>query len=120
MCEGTSEALICLQASGFLQIIRLFKRPSVDLGCSSGTAHVCVHPPNLAPAGPSAHELRVAFGTRHDDIHPDPHGFGGGRHHVVEAVVGLHTEGQRRVWALEGHKQTIRITGWKKKTDLSC
>lgn len=35
MCEGTSEALICLQASGFLQIIRLFKRPSVDLGCSS-------------------------------------------------------------------------------------
>lgn len=57
---------------------------------------------------PSAHELRVAFGARHDDIHPDPHGFRGGRHHVVEAVVGLHTEGQRWVWALEGNRQTIR------------
>lgn len=90
-----------------LQILRLFKRPSVELDSSSGTALVCEHhPPNWSPAGPSAHELRVAFGARHDDIHPDPHGFGGGRHHVVEAVVGLHTEGQRRVWAL-GNRQTI-------------
>lgn len=61
------------------------------------------HPPNLSPSGPSAHELRVALGTRYYDIHPDPHGLRGWGHHVVEAVVGLHTEGQRRVRALEDH-----------------
>lgn len=70
---------------------------------------------NLAPAGPSAHELRVAFGARHNDIHPDPHGFGGGRHHVVEAVVGLHTEGQRRVWALGGSQADNQNYRMKKK-----
>lgn len=51
-------------------------------------------------SGPSAHELRVALGTCYYDIHPDPHGLRRRRHHVVEAVVGLHAEGQRRIWAL--------------------
>lgn len=87
-----SEALIHLKALGFLQTIRLFRFWAVALGTA----------PNPWPAGPSAHELRVALGARHYDIHPDPHGLGGGGHHVVEAVVGLHAEGQRRVWALEG------------------
>lgn len=50
-------------------------------------------PTNLSPSGPSAHELCVALGTRYYDIHPDPHRLRGWGHHVVEAVVGLHTEG---------------------------
>lgn len=59
------------------------------------------HLPSLSASGPSAHELCVALGTRYYDIHPDPHGLWGWGHHVVQAVVGLHTEGQRRVGALE-------------------
>lgn len=61
-------------------------------------------PPSLSSGGPSAHELRVALGTRYYDIHPDPHGLRGRGHHVVEAVVGFYTEGQRRVRALEDHR----------------
>lgn len=87
---------------GFLEVIRLFKHPpELQLWNS--------RPPNPSPDGPSAHELRVALSTRHYDIHPDPHGLGGGGHHVVETVVGLHTEGQRRVWALEGNRQRILL-----------
>lgn len=58
------------------------------------------------PRGPSAHELRVALRPRHYDIHPDPHGLRGRSHHVVEAVVGFHTEGQRWIRALEDRRQT--------------
>lgn len=77
-------------------------------------AHRClsVHPPDLPPSGPSAHELRVALGARYYDIHPDPHGLRGRGHHVVEAVVGFHTEGQRRVGTLEDHSgkgETFRL-----------
>lgn len=74
---------------------------NIPLSSSSGTVA-------LQPRGPSAQELRVALGARHYDIHPDPHGLGGGGHHVVETVVGLHAEGQRRVWALEDNRQRIR------------
>lgn len=54
----------------------------------------------LPPA--SVHELRVSLGAGDDHVHPDPHGLGRRRHHVVEPVVGLHAEGQRGVGALRG------------------
>lgn len=66
-------------------------------------------PPDPSPSGPSAHELRVALCTCYYDIHPDPHGLWGRGHHVIEAVVGFHTEGQRRVGALGGTAQVIVI-----------
>lgn len=115
-------ALTCLKASGFffsweLHIFLFFKRPSVRhrqasagalAGSSSGGLLRCLGaqtvPPSslhLSPAGPSAHELRVALSSRYYDIHPNPHGLRRRSHHVVQAVVGFHTEGQRRVWALE-------------------
>lgn len=48
----------------------------------------------------SVHELRVALGSCHDHIHPDPHGLRGGGHHEIQSVVRLHTEGQGGVGAL--------------------
>lgn len=74
------------------------------VGSSSGSGvRVLARRPLPALAGPSAHELRVALGTRYYDIHPDPHGLRGRGHHVVQAVVGFHTEGQRWVWTLGDH-----------------
>lgn len=68
------------------------------------------HPPNVSPCGPSAHELRVALGTCYYDIHPDPHGLRRRGHHVVEPVVGLHAEGQRRIGALgEQNHSEMRV-----------
>ena len=54
------------------------------------------------PGGPhrSVHELSVALSSGHDDIHPDAHGLGRWGHHVVEPVMGLHTEGEGWVRAL--------------------
>lgn len=84
-------------------------------GCGGGAAHQVGSQVsgrslsrNLSPSGPSAHELRVALGARYYDIHPDPHGLRGRGHHVVEAVVGFHTEGQRRVRALEDRRRRER------------
>ena len=37
-------------------------------------------------------ELLVALGPGEEDVHPDPHGLGRGRHQVVLPVVGLHAE----------------------------
>ena len=59
-----------------------------------------VDPGRAAPPYPSVHELGVPLCPSDDDIHPDAHGLGRGCHHVVEAVVGLDTEGERRVRAL--------------------
>lgn len=74
------------------------------VGSSSGSGvRVLARRPLPALAGPSAHELRVALGTRYYDIHPDPHGLRGRGHHVVQAVVGFHTEGQRWVRTLGDH-----------------
>lgn len=84
-------------------------------GCGGGAAHQVGSQVsgrslsrNLSPSGPSAHELRVALGARYYDIHPDPHGLRGRGHHVVEAVVGFHTEGQRRVRALGDRRRGER------------
>lgn len=49
---------------------------------------------------PSVHELGVPLRPGDNNVHPDAHGLGRGRHHVVEAVVGLDAEGERRVGAL--------------------
>lgn len=46
------------------------------------------------------HEVHVSFGARHYHVHPDAHGLRRRRHHVVDSIVGLHAEGQRRVGAL--------------------
>lgn len=48
----------------------------------------------------SVHELSVALGPCDDDIHPDAHGLCGRGHHVVQPVMGLHTEGESWVRAL--------------------
>ena len=117
------EALICLEASSFLYV-SLNIRPSHIKLCvvvfSSGSggerltlALRCVcHRRNVpSPSGPSAHELRVALCARNYDVHPDPHGLWGGGHHVVEAVMGLHAEGQRWIWALEDHRETVQTWG---------
>lgn len=54
------------------------------------------------PGGPhqSVHELSVALCPGDNDIHPDAHGLCRGGHHVIQPVVGLHTEGEGRVRAL--------------------
>ena len=54
-------------------------------------------------SGTSVQELGVALRAGDDHVHPDAHGLGRGRHHVVEAVVGLHAEGEGGVGALETH-----------------
>lgn len=54
---------------------------------------------NVEPAA-LHHEMHVAFSACYDNIHPDTHGFGRRSHHVVHSIVGLHTEGQRRIGAL--------------------
>lgn len=80
-------------------------------------------PSVILPPGPSAHELRVALGARYYDIHPDPHGLWGWRHHVVKAVVSLHTEGQRWVGALEDFMERVRFfcfVSFKKATCTCC
>lgn len=46
------------------------------------------------------HEMHVSLSARHHHIHPNTHGLRRRRHHVVNSIVGLHTEGQRRVGAL--------------------
>lgn len=61
--------------------------------------------------GGSVHELRVPLGSGHDHVHPDAHGVGGGRHHVVEPVVGLHAEGQGGVRALRGGGTETQVCG---------
>ena len=68
--------------------------------------HLCIGVSVCAPHPPSVHKLRVALGPCDDDVHPDAHGLGRGGHHVVEPVVGLHTECQRGVGALETHTHT--------------
>lgn len=54
------------------------------------------------PGGPcqSVHELSVALSPGDNDIHPDSHGLCRGGYHVVQPVMGLHTEGEGWVWAL--------------------
>ena len=37
----------------------------------------------------------------HDDIHPNPHGFRAGGHHIEKTFVGLDAEGQAGTGALE-------------------
>ena len=37
-------------------------------------------------------ELLVALRPGEEDVHPDPHGLGRGRHQVILPVVGLHAE----------------------------
>lgn len=59
----------------------------------------------------SVHELRVALGPGDDHVHPDPHGLGRRRHHVVEAVVGLDAEGQGGVGTLQHRENTVSATG---------
>lgn len=55
------------------------------------------------------HELGVSLRPRDDHVHPYPHGLGGGGHHVVDAVVGLHAEGQRRVRALKWEEKSQEV-----------
>ena len=49
---------------------------------------------------PLHHELGVSFCARYYDVHPNPHGLRRGSHHVVDTVMGLHTERQGGVRAL--------------------
>lgn len=49
---------------------------------------------------PLVHELCVSLRSCDDDVHPDPHGLCCRGHHVVEAVVRLHAEGQGGIRAL--------------------
>ena len=37
-------------------------------------------------------ELLVALGAGEQDVHPDPHGLGGGSHEVILPVLGLHAK----------------------------
>lgn len=74
-------------------------------GCSLSPRH----PPDLLLSGPSAHELCVALGTGYYDIHPDPHGLWGRSHHVVEPIMGFHTEGQRWVGALKDYMEKEKL-----------
>lgn len=46
------------------------------------------------------HEMHVSFRARNYNLHPDTHGLGRRRHHVVHSIVGLHAERQRGVGAL--------------------
>lgn len=81
--------------------------------------HLC-HPPHPLPSGPSAHELCVALGTCYYDIHPDPHGLWGWSHHVVEPIVGFYAESQRRIGALEGHREKGRHFKLKTASCTCC
>lgn len=96
-----SSCVLPFSAPALLQQTREQKAAQVDFQVSPSPCH----PPNLSPSGPLAHELRVAFGTRYYDIHPDPHGLRGRGHHVVKAVVSFHTEGQRWIGTLEDHRE---------------
>lgn len=68
------------------------------------------------PAKSLHHELGVSLRPRDNDIHPNPHGLGRGRDHVVDPVVSLHAEGQRGIRALRegGQGVTREVTGGKK------
>lgn len=48
------------------------------------------------------HEMHVSLSARDYNIHPDAHGLGRRRHHVVHSIVRLHAERQRGVGALCG------------------
>ena len=49
----------------------------------------------------SVEELCVSLRPGDNDVHPNPHGLRRRSHHVVQPVMGLHTEGQRWVGALK-------------------
>lgn len=44
--------------------------------------------------------MHVSFSARDYNVHPDAHGLGRRRHHVVHPIVGLHAERQGGVGAL--------------------
>lgn len=121
MCEGTSEALICLQASGFLQIIRLFKRPSVDLGCSSWNSSSRLRPPSQPGARWSLSSWTACSLRRPSRWHPSrsswlrgrapPCSRGGRGSSHRRSETGLGSGGS------QADNQNYRM---KKKTDLSC
>ena len=37
-------------------------------------------------------KLLIALGAGEQDVHPDPHGLGGGGHEVILPVLGLHAK----------------------------
>ena len=54
-------------------------------------------------------ELLVALGPGEEDVHPDPHGLGRGRHQVVLPVVGLHAERGLRGQGLGGRVVHVHL-----------